>query len=248
MMKRIYLLPVVAFISCFAFACKKNKDTVTETVTPADTTTISNTKPNDSTNKTFLALGDSYTIGQSVGVGDRFPAQTIALLKSNGINMQDAEYIATSGWTTVNLLNAITVQNPVGPYDIVTLLIGVNDQYQSGDTTGYRDRFTELLKEAIQFAAAKPSHVFVVSIPDYSVTPFASGSNVAEISKEIDEFNAINKEVTMSLQAIYTDITPSTREALHDPELIAGDGLHPSAKEYAVWAKMLAPKMEAVLK
>lgn len=197
--------------------------------------------------KTWLALGDSYTIGQSVTTGDRFPAQTANLLKQSGINIGEPDYIATTGWTTNNLANAIASQNPVN-HDVVSLLIGVNDQYQTRDTSGYRLRFASLLNKAIQLANGKTDHVFVLSIPDYSVTPFASGSDTAQIRKEIDWFNDINKQVTQTYNVAYLDITPGTRLAKTNPALLASDGLHPSALEYRNWANRLAPMMLPVLK
>ncbi len=158
------------------------------------------------------------------------------------------EYIATTGWTTLILLNAIASQNPQGPYDVVSLLIGVNDQYQHMDTGGYRIHFTQCLQQAIALAGNRTNHVFVLSIPDYSVTPFAQNSDTMQIRKGIDQFNSINKEITESYQISYTNITPLTREAKNDASLIAGDGLHPSGKEYAKWAALLAPEIEKVLK
>jgi lysophospholipase L1-like esterase len=196
---------------------------------------------------TYLALGDSYTIGQSVDPTLRFPAQTAALLKQKGLNIQPPQYIATTGWTTLNLQAAIQSTKPQGPFDLVSLLIGVNDQYQGLDTTGYRPRFTQLLEKSIQLAGNKANHVFVLSIPDYSVTPYAAGSNREEISKEIDAFNAINKQVTLQYNCTYLDITPSTREAISNPALIAGDGLHPSGAEYKKWAERLEAVMLAAL-
>ena len=197
--------------------------------------------------KIWLALGDSYTIGQSVSAGDRFPAQTANLLKQSGINIGEPDYIATTGWTTTNLANAITSQNPAN-HDVVSLLIGVNDQYQTHDTSGYRQRFTSLLDKAIQLANGKKDHVFVLSIPDYSVTPFASGSDTAQIRKEVDWFNNINLQVTNSYAVAYLDITPGTRLAKTNPALLAGDGLHPSGTEYKNWANRLAAMMLPVLK
>lgn len=199
----------------------------------------------DTITKRLLALGDSYTIGQSVTEADRFPNQTINLLRSAGINMKyPADIIAQTGWTTQNLLNGIANANPqpAGPYDLVTLLIGVNNQYQRRDTGEYRIQFTQCLNKAIFFSGYRNHRVFVLSIPDYGATPFGSG-NAAQIALEIDRFNAINKEVCLQLGISYTDITPSTRLAATDPTLVAVDGLHPSGKEYAKWAAMLAPKM-----
>lgn len=199
-------------------------------------------------NYTWLALGDSYTIGESVNENERFPAQTISLLKKDSLQFSTLQYIATTGWTTQNLLDAIAQQNLQNVFDVVSLLIGVNDQYQHLDTSGYRLRFTQCLQKAIALAGNKPKHVFVLSIPDYSVTPFALNDDTALIRKAIDAFNAINKEITLSYKISYTDITPLTREAKNDASLIAGDGLHPSAKEYAKWAAVLAPKVEKALK
>lgn len=212
---------------------------------PADTATVS--PPADSGLKTWLALGDSYTIGASVTETERFPAQTMVLLQNNGFKIAAPRYIATSGWTTLNLQSAIEEQNPQGPFDIVSLLIGVNDQYQRGDTIGYRERFTSLLEKSVELAGNRPGRVFVLSIPDYSVTPFASGYDTARIRIQIDQFNAINAAVAYMYQVNYTNITPASRLAKDDPSLIATDGLHPSGKEYAVWAAMLAPEIKEAL-
>ena len=226
------------------FACNKKQNIVAPRpyipppiIPPAVTTAA----------KTYLALGDSYTIGQSVPEADRFPNQTSAWLKLNGINITVTDIIATTGWTTINLQNAISNQNPVN-HDVVSLLIGVNDQYQTHDTTGYRQRFTSLLEKSIQLANGKKENVFVLSIPDYSVTPFASGSDTARIRLEIDWFNAINRSVTASYNCAYVDITPSTREGRYDRSLIANDGLHPSGLEYKKWTERLGPLMLPVLK
>ncbi len=210
--------------------------------------TESNTLISDTAIKRYLALGDSYTIGQSVAASDRFPAQTVALLRANGIKIKDPEYIATTGWTTINLQNAINAQNPQGPYDAVSLLIGVNDQYQTHDTTNYRNRFTQLLTKAIALAGNSTARVFVVSIPDYSVTPFVDAADKATVSKEVDWFNTINKQVALQYHIAYVDITPSSREAATNAALIANDGLHPSGLEYKKWADMLFVKMKDVLK
>jgi lysophospholipase L1-like esterase len=211
-------------------------------------TTINTDLTGNNTTYTWLALGDSYTIGESVKEEERFPAQTISILKNKNILFKPPEYIATTGWTTLNLLDAITQQNPQEPYDVVSLLIGVNDQYQHFDTSSYKIHFAQCLQKAIALAGNKTEHVFVLSIPDYSVTPFAQNSDTAQIRKELDEFNAINKKVTLSYNISYTDITPLTREAKNDASLIAGDGLHPSAKEYAKWVELLAPEIKKVLK
>ena len=226
------------FFCTTLFACSKQSSTGTGYTAPVI---------NNGPLKKWLALGDSYTIGQGVTAAERFPAQTANILQQSGINMATPAYIATTGWTTTDLSNAIQTQNP-GTYDVVSLLIGVNDQYQNHDTTGYRQRFTNLLDKAIQLANGKKQNVFVVSIPDYSVTPFAAGSDTARIRKELDWFNAINKSVTDAYNCPYLDITTLTREALTDRSLLAADGLHPSGKEYKLWADRLAPMIGRVLR
>lgn len=198
--------------------------------------------------RTFLALGDSYTIGEGVTLGERFPHQTAALLKGRGINMLEPQYIAQTGWPTGSLLYAINGTNPPDSFDVVSLLIGVNNQYQRRDTGTYRQEFTQCLKEAIRLAGKRTKRVFVVSIPDYSVTPFASNSDTVRISNEIDAFNNINKQVTDSAGIVYIEITQSSRAGRFDPSLIASDGLHPSGREYAKWAAKLAEEMIKVLR
>lgn len=228
--------PVFAVLCILLLACGKNKASYTYGSTPGSTNA-----------KTWLALGDSYTIGQSVAINDRFPEQTAALLRLQNINLTTPDYIATTGWTTTNLQNAIAAQRPAA-HDVVTLLIGVNDQYLTHDTTGYRSRFTFLLEKSIELARGKTTHVFVLSIPDYSVTPFAAGNDPARIRREIDWFNDINRSVTTAHQVAYLDITPSTRDAQNDPLLICGDGLHPSGIEYGKWAARLWQLMLPVLR
>ena len=146
---------------------------------------------------TWLALGDSYTIGENVVETERFPYLTTLLLKDQNIFFSELKYIAQTGWSTVALQSAIKNAEPLGTYDIVTLLIGVNDQYQHLDTEGYRDRFTELVNKAIELAGNRLQRVLVLSIPDYSVTPFVESENKEKVSREISWFNAINKEITL---------------------------------------------------
>ncbi len=195
--------------------------------------------------KTYLALGDSYTIGQSVDSSERYPAQTAAILKRRGYNISSIDYIATTGWKTVNLQWAIEYMRKAKTYDVVTLLIGVNDQYLKKDTTDYRAHFTNLLQKAIQFAGNNNKHVFVLSIPDYSVTPFGAG--MKNVSRQIDEFNAINKSVSQLFKVNYTDITGISRYDAIDSTTVAWDDMHPSGKQYAQWASALADKMLTVL-
>jgi len=237
------LLLLLLMIICTNSCTKKVIMIETPTVTPVNPTPI----PTTFVYKSYLALGDSYTIGQSVDSVDRFPTQTATILKQENINIVPLQYIATTGWTTTNLSTAITSVNPRGPFDVVSLLIGVNDQYQNRNINDYGGRFLQLLQTAIQLAGNKPNHVFVLSIPDYGVTPFG-GSN-STISQQIDAYNAINKQVTQSIVGVnYIDITPASRLAATDESLIAIDGLHPSGKQYKLWADLLAPKMMVVLR
>jgi len=199
------------------------------------------------TAKTFLALGDSYTIGQNVPSNDNFPNQTVQLLKTSGIDFKPAEIVATTGWTTDELQNNINNHTFTFPYNIVTLLIGVNNQYRGRPVDTYKPEFENLLKQAIQFAGGKADHVIVLSIPDWGVTPFAAGRDRAQIAREIDEYNAANKTISENYKVHYIDITPWTREAANDLSLVASDGLHPSAKEYKRWSEKLADKIKPLI-
>ena len=192
----------------------------------------------------YLALGDSYTIGQSVAPQDNFPSQVISIMKNDSIDFQPARIIAKTGWTTDELETGIKTANAADPlrssYDFVSLLIGVNNQYRGRSVADYKPEFEELLKKAIHFAGNKADHVVVVSIPDWGVTPFANGRDRAQIAVEIDAYNAVNKEIALQYNVHYTDITPWTREAATDNSLLAADGLHPSGKEYRRWAEKIA--------
>ena len=203
--------------------------------------------PAADTSKTYLALGDSYTIGQSVDTTGRYPVQTVNLLRQKGIHIKDADIIAMTGWTTTNLINALDNHPPETTYSIVTLLIGVNNQYQHLSMDEYKIEFTELLNRCVSYAGNDKEHVIVLSIPDYSVTPYAAGADTAEIAKEIDEFNAANKTITLAAGVQYLDITAISREAKYNLQLVAGDGLHPSAIQYEKWSALLAPLMQQQL-
>ncbi len=188
----------------------------------------------------YLALGDSYTIGESVTEADRFPNQ---LARELGI--APPQIIAKTGWTTDELNAAIDAANPQGSFDLVTLLIGVNNQYRGRDAEQYRGEFAALLRRAIGFAGGDAKKVVVVSIPDWGVTPFAEGRDRAKIATEIDRYNAINREEAARAGAKYVDITPISRG--NDPALVAGDGLHPSGKQYTEWVRAIASSSGPVL-
>jgi lysophospholipase L1-like esterase len=188
----------------------------------------------------YLALGDSYTIGESVAPADRFPHQL-----ARELNLGDPQIIARTGWTTDELNDAIDAANPQGPFDLVTLLIGVNNQYRGRDAEQYRVELAALLQRAIGFAGGDAKNVVVVSIPDWGVTPFAEGRDRAEIAKDIDRYNAINREEAVRAGARYVDITPVSRGG--DPALVAEDKLHPSGKQYTEWMRLILPEAQAAL-
>lgn len=196
----------------------------------------------------YLALGDSYTIGESVQSSERWPVQLVNLLRKEQIEIDEPLIIAKTGWTTDELIDSVEQQNPDGTYDLVSLLIGVNNQYRGRSTEEYREEFRTLLERSIAFAGGKASHVIVLSIPDWGVTPFAEGRDREQIGIEIDEFNAINLEEAERRGVHYVNVTPISREASDNPTLVADDGLHPSRKMYEAWARLVLPKVLPVLR
>lgn len=188
----------------------------------------------------YLALGDSYTIGEKVSDQENFPSQVCHNLTLKGVSIKSPKIIAKTGWTTDELQSAIQKENTRVRYDFVTLLIGVNNQYRGRNANDYKSEFESLLKQAISFANNDPSHVIVLSIPDWGATPFANGRDREKIGREIDEFNGINKDLSYHFGVHYIDITPGTRKSAEDPAMVAEDGLHPSGKEYAIWAERVA--------
>ncbi len=196
----------------------------------------------------YLALGDSYTIGEQVPMNENFPNQTVRLLKEKHVEVAEPVIIAVTGWTTDELANAIREHNLTETFSFVTLLIGVNNQYRGRPVDEYKVQFTQLMDTAIGFANGRADRVFVLSIPDWGVTSFAADRDRKQVAVEIDAYNAANKEITAAFKSHYVDITDSTRQNGHDNTYLAEDGLHPSAKEYAVWAQRLADSMAQVLK
>ncbi len=204
----------------------------------------------DTTGLRMLALGDSYTIGQSVSEADRYPVQLVKKLCTNEhICFDNPEIIATTGWTTGNLLDAVSPEGPTGPYQAVTLLIGVNNQYQGRSADEYKAQFTTLLQKSIALAGNQPAHVLVLSIPDYSVTPFGqSTGNAAAIVRSIDSFNTICHQLSVIYKVNWLDVTAESRKAAADPTLIAADGLHFSGKEYEIWAHLMEPVIKGMVR
>ncbi|MGE0772755.1 MAG: SGNH/GDSL hydrolase family protein [Cyclobacteriaceae bacterium] len=191
----------------------------------------------------YLALGDSYTIGESVSEQESWPMILADTLRLRGIDVEKPTIIATTGWRTDNLNNGINIARLKEDYDLVSLLIGVNNQYQGRAATDYAPAFEDLLKRAIALAKGKKENVFVVSIPDYGFTPFGEAKR-AQITAAIDEFNRVNREITERHGITYVNITDISREGLNDPSLVAADGLHPSGKQYQLWVKRIAPYLK----
>ena len=189
----------------------------------------------------ILALGDSYTIGEGVAEADRWPVRLAVMLRARGLNVAAPRIIARTGWTTDELSAGIDAARPDSTYDVVTLLIGVNNQYRGRSEEEYRAQFRALLERAIAFAGRRAARVVVVSIPDWGVTPFAAGRDRSAIARAIDRFNAVNREETSRAGAQYADVTPVSRRAAGDASLSAGDGLHPSATMYAAWLDIIFP-------
>lgn len=217
------------------FACsKKTIEPVAPPVTPEVT--------EEKGNITYLALGDSYTIGQSVVPEEKFPNQLAARLTENGDTVKSVKFVAKTGWTTTNLLSAIAQTTDFdSTYSFVTLLIGVNNEFQGQTTKKFEEEFPILLDKAIELAGGKKEHVFVLSIPDYSFTP-AYGGRV-ETTERINAFNEIKQQITKEKDVAFFNITPISREGLNDPELICEDNLHPSGKQYKLWVSNVYPSV-----
>ena len=197
----------------------------------------------------YLALGDSYTIGESVAESERWPNQLAAVLAEKNIQA-DVKIIARTGWTTDELWLGIQADPPQGTYDLVTLLIGVNNQYRGYNIDDYRKQFRFLLNKSIEYVGGEVNRVIVISIPDWSATPYAVrfSKPVDVISKEIDLFNAINREETDKAGAHYVDITPLSRQIEGDLPLLASDGLHPSGEMYKLWVEKALPTVVDIIK
>ncbi len=197
---------------------------------------------------TYLALGDSYTIGESVEEKDRWSVQLSQQARQKGINLGTPDIIARTGWTTAELAEAIEESGNTQTYDLVSLLIGVNNQYRGQSLDRYRTELRELLQTAIRFARNDPKRVFMLSIPDWGVTPYAEGRDRAKIATEIDAFNLAGAEECRKAGILFIDVTPSSRLATEDASLVASDGLHFSGKLYGQWAQMALPEVEKMLK
>ena len=195
----------------------------------------------------ILALGDSYTIGEGVKQSERWPMQLASQLRKDNLRVDTPRIIAVTGWTTTDLMSAIEKSRLEEQYDLVTLLIGVNDQFQRYSEETYASGFKKLLVKAIELAGGRPKRVIAISIPDYSVTPFGKRFGPARIRAEVDKFNEINKKIATENRVHYVNVTEISRRAAEDPTLLASDGLHPSAKMYAEWVELIAPVVISAL-
>lgn len=195
----------------------------------------------------YLALGDSYTIGEGVPDDGRWPVQLATTLHAQGVDVGAPTIVARTGWTTDELSTAMDAADLGARYELVSLLIGVNNQYRGRDLATYRREFEALLRRAIALAGGRPERVFVLSIPDWGVTPFAAGRDRARIAAEIDAFNAANHEIAGSLGVAWFDITGISRDPGTRADMLTADGLHPSATQYAMWAARVAPVVAGLL-
>ena len=188
----------------------------------------------------YLALGDSYTIGEGANERERWPVQLAKTLRDRGTALSEPRIIARTGWTTTELLEAIDASDVSGVWDFVTLLAGVNDQYRGFGPDRYRETFSTLLRRAAGFAKL-PKRLVVLSIPDWGTTPFAEGRDRAAIGKEIDSFNRIAADLATGAGAAFVDVTPLTKLAATDGSLLVSDGLHPSGIMYRMWVERVLP-------
>ena len=197
----------------------------------------------------YLALGDSYTIGEGVPSAGTWPFQLAAALRAQGLQLDDPQVIATTGWTTDELAAAIDAQAPEGPYALVSLLIGVNNQYRGRPLAEYRQQFEQLLQRAIALAGEDPRRVLVLSTPDWGITPYAQqhGRDAAQVAREIDDFNAAEQACCGDYGVAFVDITGISRDRGDDAAMLVEDGLHPSAQMYQRWAEAALPVAAALL-
>lgn len=241
----------IVILSGFLLSCSSDQtETTPSTGIPPVVNLPMTTNPPIASTVNYLALGDSYTIGQNVCTSCRFPEQLKASLNTMYSSTISLKIIATTGWTTSNLLSAIESQKPESNYDLVTLLIGVNNQYQHKNFSVYEKEFPELVNKAIVLAKGNRKNVVVISIPDYAYTPYGkalSGNQSATISAEIDQYNSFAESYCNSNQIAFVSITDITRMGLSNPNLVASDGLHPSESAYKMFVDRMMPKIKTAL-
>jgi len=233
----MYILRLFIAVLFLSGACSRSNEA--ENPVPA-------TPQEMETGITYLALGDSYTIGQNVTLDQRWPVLLVKALRNSGKAIKSPEIIATTGWTTGDLLDAVKSVPAGKKYDMVSLLIGVNNQFQGRSIEQYRSEFRQLLVKSIGYTNGDASKVFVLSIPDWGVTPYASGTNRDLIALDIDRFNAAAKEECEKLNIRFVDITPESRKALNDATLVANDRLHFSGKMHQLWVDLAFPVANSI--
>lgn len=238
-MKKIYLICLVLW-SCQTITEKKNNPSINETETNI------NAVEWDDDLKGYLALGDSYTIGEAVAENRRWPNQLVNKWNKNNAQYNPAEIIARTGWTTDELLDALDDSPPLrNTYDKVSLLIGVNNQYRGRSIAEFEDQLVVLIQKAIGYGGEDVSNVFLVSIPDWGVMPFAEGRDRQAIALQIDSFNTVVRKQAENFGIAFVDITPISRQATENNRLIATDGLHPSGYQYTLWANAIINTLES---
>ena len=230
-----FLLLIIIMLSCNS----------TESKIIISPNPVNNMSENNS-KRTFLALGDSYTIGESVDEKDRWSIQLISLMK-NEFNITKHEIIARTGWTTAELIDVVEAKKLNEQYDMVSLLIGVNNQYRGQSLDTYRVEFRQLLNISTKLSKNDPKKVIVLSVPDWGKTPFAQGKERDNIATEIDAFNLVAKEECTKMNIIFIDITEITRKNI-DSSMFASDGLHYSGKMYGLWANQVLQTSKNILK
>lgn len=241
---------VTIILSVFLLSCSSSEEPAPIATTPPVVNPPKTPEPPIASSINYLALGDSYTIGQSVCATCRFPEQLKTSLNAMYSSTISLKIIATTGWTTSNLLSAINTQNPEPNYDLVTLLIGVNNQYQHRNFSVYEKEFPELVTKAIMLAKGDRKNVVVISIPDYAYTPYGkslAGDQTSTISAEIDQYNSFAQKYCVNNQVAFVSITDITRQGLNSPNLVASDGLHPSESAYKLFVDKMMPEIKKAL-
>jgi len=243
---------VTVILSVFLLSCnaEENNSIPVTTTPPVVTPPVVSPPTTIPSTVNYLALGDSYTIGQSVCETCRFPEQLKSSLRAMYSSTVSLKIIATTGWTTSNLISAIDSQKPESNYDLVTLLIGVNNQYQRRDFSVYEKEFPQLVNKAIMLAKGDKKNVVVISIPDYAYTPYGKSlfmDQTAAISAEITKYNTFAENYCKNNQVAFVSITEITREGLNSPNLVASDGLHPSEIAYKMFVDKMMPQVKMAL-
>jgi len=232
---------VLAIFASLVFACSSGSEPVPAAAAPVVPMTNS-TIP-------YLALGDSYTIGEGAAAADRWPVQLATLARTQGLGLAEPDIIARTGWTTAELQAAIAASgNRRTDYGLVSLLIGVNNQYRGQSVALYRTEFRQLLATAVAYAGGRASRVVVLSIPDWGQTPFARGRDQAQIARDIDQFNAAAQQECQAAGIAYVGITDFTRGAADDASQFTTDGLHYTGAQMRQWATRALPVVQGLLK